>query len=167
MKSSTQFLAVAFVIIAACGGSSGTGPDGTGGAGGTGNSDSEQPVGGNGGASGAAGSGAGSAGASGAPGVDAGKAADATTSKRTKTGEPCTRDDQCESMVRDDGVCMKDWPGGGYCTTGPCVTTSRCMEQTSCYEYQGTSRCFKMCSGSKACRDGYTCNSNNNCVPAQ
>jgi hypothetical protein len=84
-----------------------------------------------------------------------------------KTGEPCTSDDQCESMVLDGAVCMTDWPGGGYCTTRPCVTTARCTSEASCHEYQGTSRCFQMCGSSAGCRDGYTCNSDHVCVPAQ
>jgi hypothetical protein len=166
MKSSTRFLAVAFVLFAACGGSSATAPDGTGGNGGASNSDTGQPVGGNGGASGAPDADAGRAGASGSSGADAGKSADAKTSK-LKTGDPCTSDDQCESMVRDDGVCMTDWPGGGYCTTGACVTTSRCVSQASCDEYQGTRRCLKMCTDSTSCRAGYTCTRQHVCVPAE
>jgi len=147
MKFGALLFAMLFVTAACGSGSTSTGKDAAGGNGGTGGANLD-----------------GSAGSGGTAGPEAGRVAD-TNSPKLNTGDPCTSDDQCPSITTGRGLCMTDWPGGGYCASLACVTPIMCMDNSTCADYQGTMRCLVACFQPSDCRSGYTCATNGACVP--
>jgi hypothetical protein len=81
-------------------------------------------------------------------------------------GDPCTADSQCTGLTSLTGVCMTNWPGGGYCATSACVSTATCADLGWCADDgTGTNRCLQACTISSSCRAGYSC-PKEGCVPS-
>lgn len=91
-----------------------------------------------------------------------------SSSTRRFPGDLCTADSECSGLTSLKGVCMAGWPGGGYCTTEPCVNTLNCAGYGWCADDgtgTNTTRCLRSCFDDSDCRTGYVCPTDG-CVPA-
>ncbi len=84
-----------------------------------------------------------------------------------QVGDPCTADSQCPSVGNGSASCMKDWPGGGFCTMvgcgAECPGNAWCTPDKSYEHYYCAPLCDPFATG--GCRTGYICATTGGCLP--